>query len=204
MKVPKTTSNYEPLPAGNYVARLYQIIYIGTIPVEWNGVQKKQFKVRLGFEFPTEKRIFNEEQGEQPYVLSTEMTYSTHPKSKLRAILDSWNGKKLTDMEAVNTDLDEYIGKEAMVNVVHKEYNDNVYASISAITPLPKGVKCPKAINPTKILDYGDNWDEKFFQSLPEFLRKKIESSAEYQMKDGVSANSKEDKDNIDLSDIPF
>jgi hypothetical protein len=42
-----------------------------------------------------------------------------------------------------------------------------------------KGTLCPEQINPTQVLSY-DNFDVSLFESLPEILRKKIESSKEY------------------------
>ena len=196
MKAPRSDSNYEPMPSGNHLARLYQIIYIGTIPVEWQGATKFQYKVRIGFEFPNETKVFNEEKGEQPYVLSNEYTLSMSPKGKLRPMIESWLGKKLTDSEAADFDLDELLGKEAMVNVVHKEGNDgNTYANIATVGPLMKGSECPAPVNPPIIFGYGKDWDQRFFESLPDFIKTKITSSREYgEMMSRTQSPSTEDK----------
>ena len=44
---------------------------------------------------------------------------------------------------------------------------------------MPKGMECPKAINPVFVLSY-DAFDEEKFTSLPDFIKDKIKSSDEY------------------------
>jgi hypothetical protein len=228
MKAPIVKQNYEQLEAGNYMARLYQIIYIGTVLVEWKGVDKMQSKIRLSFEFPTEKRVFNEENGEQPYVLSREFTFSMNKKGNFRPMIESWLGKKLSDEEAIDFDIDTMIGKEAMVNVVHNQANNgNTYANISTVSPLMKGSKCPQPINKQVIFGI-NNWNQEFFDDLPDFIKEKIMTSDEYKekFKNGLEEpdeeevtenkeitnktikdlkkNKDEEKEEIDLDSIPF
>lgn len=205
---PSEATVFEPVEAGTYPARLYSVIHIGTIPFEWQGETKNIDKVRLTFELPTETKVFKEENGEQPYVLSCEFTLSTHEKSNLRKFLEGWQGKRMTDMEAINTDLEEWVGKEGMANVVHSEAkNGNVYANITAMGQLPKGMKCPPAVNEPFILNYNDKWDPEKFATLPEFLKEKMRTSAEYDMitRERPDDQKKEaEDDKINLDDIPF
>lgn len=173
--------NYTPMEAGVYVARCTQLIQIGSVTEEINGESKTLHKVRFGFEFPNEKKVFKEENGEQPYFLSKEYTLSMHEKSTLRAHLGQWRGKAFTEEEAKKFDITKLLGVPCTINVVHKvgKANGKTYAEIGSISPLMKGTLCPEQINPTQVLSY-DNFDIALFESLPEFLRKKIESSKEY------------------------
>ena len=198
--------SFDPMPAGSYPARLYSVIHIGTIESEWQGQITTKDKVRLGFEFPTETKVFNEEKGEQPYVLSREFTLSISDKGHLRPFLEGWQGKRMTDEEAINVDLEEWIGKEGLINVVHTEPNHqgSVYANISSISPLPKGLKCPDPVNPPFILNYTDKWDQSKFDSLPEFLKEKMMSSHEYEMMTREKPTTENTTDSINLDDIVF
>ena len=173
--------DYAPMESGMYVARCVQMIQIGTITEIINGESKTQHKVRLGFEFPTELKVFKEENGEQPYFLSKEYSLSMHEKATLRQHLETWRGKKFTDEEAKSFDVTKLIGVPCTINVVHKEAKNGgkVYAEIGSISPLMKGTICSEAINPIQVLSY-DSFNRELFESLPEFLRKKIESSVEY------------------------
>ena len=64
----------ELIPAGNYIARCYQMLQIGTVEEEYKGEKKMQEKVRISWELPTELKVFKEENGEQPLVISKEYT----------------------------------------------------------------------------------------------------------------------------------
>jgi hypothetical protein len=173
--------DYAPMEAGMYVGRCVQMIQVGTISEVIEGKEKKMHKVRLGFEFPTELKVFKEENGEQPFMLSKDYTLSFHEKATLRNHLETWRGKKFTEEEASSFDITKLISVPCMVNVVHKisKGNGKTYAEIGSISPLMKGMICPPQKNESLILSYDDfNYD--LFNSLPEFLRKKIESSEEY------------------------
>lgn len=209
IKSKPSSVQFDPMPAGSFPARCYSVIHIGTVPVEFQGETKLVDKVRLGFEFPTETKVFKEEKGEQPYVLSIEMTLSFHQRAKLRKFIEDWQGKKLTDEVAWDFDLENIVGKDGLANVVQSESkNKAVYANIQGLTPLPKGLKCPPAVNAPFILNYNDKWDESIFETLPDFLKDKMVQSEEYaalfneetQTNTSVAVEEKE----IDLEDISF
>lgn len=159
------------------------------------GEPKTQRKVRIGWEFPTETRVFKEESGEQPFVLSKEFSLSMHEKANLRKMISSWRGKPITDEEAKVFDISKLIGTTCLISVVHKQAkNGNAYPEITAIATIPKGMPIPEPVNKNFILSF-DEWDQDKFDSLPDFIKDKIRSSAEYknlQPKDGDFARAKD------------
>ncbi len=172
----------ELIPAGNYVARCYRMIEIGTIPNEYMGETKMLHKVRIGWELPLELKVFKEENGEQPMVIDKEYTLSLGDKANLRADLKSWRGKDFTAEEIDAFDITKLIGAPCMLNIIHvngKKDATKVYQQISGITPLPKGFKCPDQINTSFVFEL-DNFDKDKFEALPEFIRKQILESEEY------------------------
>jgi hypothetical protein len=80
----KKGKSFDPVPTGNHVARLYEIIHVGTIPTTWQGQEKMTDKIRLGFELCNEKKEFKEGEGEKPFSISREFTYSFGAKGTLR------------------------------------------------------------------------------------------------------------------------
>jgi len=84
------TLERELIEAGNYVARCYRMVEIGTCDEEFLGVKKQMHKVRIGWELPTELKIFNPEKGEQPCVIDKEYTLSLADKANLKKDLQSW------------------------------------------------------------------------------------------------------------------
>lgn len=204
----------ELIPAGNYIARCYQQIHIGTVDETIMGETKHLNKIRIGWELPSELRVFKEEKGEQPVVISKEFTLSMNEKASLRIALKSWRGKDFTDEEAAAFDTTKLLGVPCMLNIIHKPSKKDaskVYEEIAGITPIPKGMTCPPQVNPTVELNY-DNFDEELFNSLPDFIKDKMKSSDEYKaMKnpehytfvdnDGKELVTTEDDDS---SDLPF
>lgn len=172
----------ELIPAGNYVARCYQMIEIGTVSELFQGRPIVLKKVRIGWELPEETRVFSEEKGEQPLVISKEYTLSMNEKSNLRKDLKSWRGKDFTEEEARAFDITKLLGVACMLNIIHKpSQNDptKIYEQIAGITPLPKGFKCKEQVNRPLVLSY-DNFDFDVFNSLPDFIKDKMKGSLEF------------------------
>lgn len=202
----------EIIPAGNYVARCYSMIHIGTVDEEYMGETKTMNKARITWELPTELRVFKEENGEQPMVISKEYTLSLHEKSNLRGDLESWRGKGFSEDEAKRFDITKLIGVPCMINIIHKKSKSgNEYATISAISPMPKGFVCPKQINDSFIFDYEEHFSEEIIKTFPDFIKDKIMSSVEYRKRNGTFIDLPEtehaDFDGTDDrpdSDLPF
>lgn len=202
MKAPKPTTNRILPPAGSHVARVVQIIYLGTQKLTWQGQEKEAFRVRITWELPNEKASFKEGEPEKPFVVSKELSLSMGRKSSLRPFVEGILGCSLEDDEAYAFDLDEILGKECQVNLTHKDGEDGKYYIINSASSLLKGVSCPPAFNKVRVLSF-DKWDQEFFDSLPDFLKEKITASKEYvKMKGGAPANYPTDQ--INPSDIPF
>lgn len=172
----------EPIPAGNYPARCYQMIHIGTVTEFIKGEQKILNKVRIGWELPTEMRVFDESKGEQPLVISEEFTLSMAEKANLRKLLTAWRGKGFTEEEAKSFDVTKLLGATCFLNIVHKPSKKDqsvVYANIGSISPVPKGFTVAPQINPTFVLDY-DNFSWDAFNGLPDFIKDKMKGSIEF------------------------
>lgn len=173
-------NNYQPIEAGTYPARCYQMVHIGTVVENVMGQEKTLNKVRISWEIPTELKEFKQGEGEKPYVVSKEFTLSLHEKATLRKFLESWRGKNFTDDEAKSFDITKLLGIPCMISIIHKTTQaGKTYAEISNVSPVIKGFTVPHQINPSVELNY-DNFDFNVYNSLPEFIRKKMEESSEY------------------------
>lgn len=210
MAITATNSGFtrELIPAGNYVARCYQMIEIGTISEFVLGKPVTQKKVRIGWELPTELKVFDAAKGEQPLVISKEYTLSMNEKANLRKDLKSWRGKDFTEKEAAAFDITKLLGAACMLNIIHKpKANDptSFYEQIAGITPVPKGMTMPAAINKVFVLSY-DAFDEEKFNSLPDFLKTKMVSSSEYQALRNPHMTTIADASHVTdvVDDLPF
>ena len=195
----------ELIPAGNYIARCYQMIEIGTVKETILGKEKIVPKVRIGWELPTELKVFNNENGEQPCVISKEYTLSMAEKANLRIALKSWRGKDFTEDEAKSFDITKLLGVPCMINIIHKTSKDGlkVYEEISGITPIPKGIECPPQYNKTLLLSY-DSFDVEVFNKLPDFIRNKMTGSLEYVAIQSPNHTNIEPSTTSEDDDLPF
>lgn len=198
--------NFAPIEAGTYPARCYSMIHIGTIIENIQGKQKTLNKVRISWEIPTELKEFKQGEGEKPFVIAKDFTLSLNEKATLRKFLASWRGKDFNEEEAKSFDVTKLLGVPCMISVVHKESSGGkIYAEISGVSPVMKGFVVPEQINPNFELNY-EQFDFEAFKNLPEFVRKKMESSVEYQsMISSHNHDAIQNTGNInDNNDLPF
>ena len=215
---PAVNKQYEPVPAGTHVARLYRIVEIGTVEGEWMGEVKKSKKVWLTFELPNETKVFKEEDGPKPLVISAEFSLTMGPKSKLRPIVEGMIGTTLKDEEAYNFDVLKLVGQPCLVNVTHTHKGDRVYANVASTSPLLKGMEAPAQVNPSKILTY-QKWDDEVYAGLPSFIKDKMATTPEMANRNTPEENAKikeikeqlikaqaahDDQEDIDVNNIPF
>lgn len=198
----------ELIPAGNYIARCYQMIQIGTVDEVVLGTVKSLNKVRIGWELPEELKVFNQDKGEQPCVISKEFTLSMHEKSNLRKTLASWRGKDFTEDEAKSFDITKLLSVPCMLNIIHKPGKTDpskTYEEIGSVSPLPKSVKCPPQISNTMLLEY-ENFNWELFNALPDFIKQKVQSSAEFKEMQSPQEKHIHNADDVlePLDDLPF
>jgi len=194
----------EPIPAGTHVAIMYKILQIGTVPEEYKGEKKNMAKIYLTFELPNETRVFKPEEGPKPRVISKEFTFSMGPKANLRKFVEGIIGVNLHDDEAYAFDIETLLGKPFLMSIVHKKSSKgDTYAKIMGAQPMMKGMEVPKQVNATEIMNYA-NFDEVRFDKLPDFLKEKMKTSAEYQMLMMKRGKAQSEVDNFDVNTIKY
>lgn len=169
-------ANFDPVPAGSHIAVCDIVADIG-LQKGTDLYPKPKQQVHLRWELPNERIEFEKDGKKQvrPAVIGKTYTASMNEKATLRHHLEAWRGKAFTDEEAAKFDVSAVLGKPCMLTVMHTQKGDKVYANITGIGPLPKGVS-PKTILPeiTPLFYSPDNTAT--YQQLPEWLRKKIDS----------------------------
>lgn len=166
------------------------------------------FKVMLNFEIPGERVEVKKENGETepaPMTIGKEYTLSLNEKANLRKDLESWRGRQFTTDELKGFQVEKVVGQPCMLSVLHKpNAQGKVYARISAISGLPKGVECPPIWHQPVIyeIDHGDN---DIFKALPNWIKAKILASGERQV-GGAAPQADPDAGGFDsaVDDTPF
>ena len=202
----KPEGDFKKVEPGNYVARCYRMIEIGTVTENFSTGPKRAKKVMLTWELPTELNTFDSERGEEPYTISKTYTLSLHEKATLRKDLESWRGQGFTEQEAKAFDVTKLIGVPCMLNIIHKPGKidaTKIYAEIGSISRMPKGLACPNPINPSVILSY-DNWNQEVFDSLSDYTKAKIEASEEYKQMNAGVVDAVEVVNGVKIDPLPF
>lgn len=198
---PKSESTFDLVPAGNHVARVYRFLHLGTAPETYMGEEKMMNKIMIGFELLNETKVFKEERGPEPYVISREYTLSMGEKANLRKLVEGMYGVALQDGEADAFDLMGLVGEACLLNVVHKKSEKGTtYAMIQGASPIPKGMTVPPAHNKPQVLEYA-SWNEDLFRSFPDFIKEKFAKSVEFKKMRGIVSNVEED---ISPEEVPF
>lgn len=176
MEIHGEVKNFTPAPAGNHVAICSGIIVVGTIEEDYQGHKKKQKKLFILFELTNTKV----EGKEDPFVMPIEYTQAMGSTANLRKMLESWRGSKFTDAEAKVFNVANVVGAPCLANVVHETKDGKVRAKVMGITQVPPGtvisVQKTKTIMFQPVIPFAAD----VFSQIPEWIRKKIESSDEY------------------------
>lgn len=199
-------------PESTYIGRCFKVIDVGTQTTTGMFGTKEQHKVMISWELFGEDENGNPivmEDG-RPYSASQWYTVSLHEKSKLRADLEAWRGKKFTEEELAGFDLANVLNQYCMIQIVHDDTSK--YANVNSIMAF-RGTK-PKPVNDAVVFDI-DNPDMEVFKAMSENMQKKIASAPEWkgaapevqpssEIEDVVITDIPDKSEDINLDDIPF
>lgn len=165
-RIPKSSSR-ELCPEGAHLAALVNIIDLGT---QDGGEFGPRHKLQMAYELVNEKTSDG-----KAMVAYKQYTFSSSSKGNLMKDMRAAWGVKDGDVE-----MDDYLGKYAMITIEHKETDSGTFANITNVGMIPKGTKLTKLTEPLKSLYLDDTFDQEVYDALPDFLKEKIAGSPEY------------------------
>ena len=214
--IPTTGGKSAPIPSGTHQATCYGVVSVGTLP---NELYAPKPKVLIFFELPHERADFGEVKN-APRTISKRYTLSFHKKSGLRADIQSWKGKQMSDDELTKFDLVQLIGSNCLINIQHVIKGDKTYGNIAAISPLAKGMGKEPMISPrlyfnlVEAIEVAKKTRELVdFGIMPDWLANTIKKAHEYTEFVGGTGAKPEPTENqkanvasvdIDSEDVPF
>lgn len=144
MKVTSKGKDFEKCPEGTHQAVCVDVVDLGIVDFEYQGKKGKRRETR--FVFAVDVRDDDNEplldEGGKMYLVFAKFTASLSKNARLGPFLESWIGKSLPDdVRRDGFDLEQLIGRNAQIVVIHAEKGDNVYANIKGILPIGKGTK---------------------------------------------------------------
>ena len=127
--------SFVPAPAGTWAAVCCDVVDLGMLKVAFGGKEKTQHKIRIVWQISEVKP------DNKPYTVSKRYTLSLHEKSTLRKDLESWRGRKFTTQELDGFDVETVLSVPCMLAIIQEEKGSDVYANVTAIMKLPKGME---------------------------------------------------------------
>lgn len=165
----------EQAPEGSHPARCIAVVDLGTQTSEFNGEMRSRRALWVQWELPGEARTTGNFAGEV-FRVGSIYTRSLHPKSSLRADLESWRGKSFTPDELKQFDIARLLGSPCLLQVGR---NEKGRARVNAVMSLPKGMTVPAAVNDPVLLSL-DAFDMSVYADLPKGIQAMVASSPEY------------------------
>lgn len=124
-------STYTAAPEGLHAAVCVDVVNLGIVA----GAYGTKHKVRIVWQLDAQ----DDEHGRR-FDVARVYTLSLHERAALRKDLESWRGKKFTEVELDGFDLEKLIGVNAQVAVTHDLGDDGTtYANVSTVVPPVKG-----------------------------------------------------------------
>lgn len=124
----------ELCPAGSYSAVCVDVVDLGNVQTTYKGQIKQQHKCRVVFE------VGELRQDGTPFYVGERFTASLGEKATLRKFLEGWRGQPFTADELKGFDLEQLIGKPAILSIVHNQNGDKTYDNIASASRLMKGM----------------------------------------------------------------
>lgn len=173
MKLPETLgSDFEAAEPGLDLGICYAILDLGTIQAEYEGKPRLRRIVRIHFELPNQLT----EEG-QPKTINKRYTFSSSDKAAIVKDIFAWTAQRV----GAGFDMNELLGKAAMLTIVREERDGKSYTNISGIAPLMRGMTVPGCINPLQMLSLeADEFIQGVFDQQSDGTKDQIAVSPEF------------------------
>ena len=163
-----------PVESGVYIAICVGVLDLG----EQYSEKFKNYRNEVQFIWELCGETVEVDGEQKPRQLSRTFSVAASKKSNLRGFISGWNGVQYSDDQFSDLDLFTQVGKACQLNVVLNDTGE--YANVDSAIPLPKGMPAP-VTDTAPILWNMDEWDDKAFEALPDWVQEKIKKSTQYQ-----------------------
>jgi hypothetical protein len=178
-----SSGNFKVASAGTHLAVCNMVVDLGEQETTFRGQTSRKRKIYLRWELPHERMEYIKKDGtavDAPVCVGKQYTASLHPKSTLRADLETWRGRAFTEQELAGFDLTVLAGQPCQLVLVHAQAaSGRTYAQVRGVSGWPRGMPRPERTeNPIVTHSEGDAAS---YARLPEFVRKMIDGRGDYE-----------------------
>lgn len=139
-------------PSGTIQAVCYDFWDIGEQKTEWKG--KTIIQPKCIFAFELNKPITDGALKGQRYRINKRYTLSLEKKARLKADMESWRGQSFNSTDKYTFDLENMVGENCLLSIIHDNSSGDTYANISTIMKLPEGMSPIEPVTQRSIPDW--------------------------------------------------
>jgi hypothetical protein len=150
----KDSGDFKPHPEGIHPAVCVDVMDLGLVETDFQGVKKMVNKVKITFESEAKT-----DDG-KPCTVFRSFSASLHPKSNLSTFLSKWRGRPVAPGETIS--LDKLIGASCTLVISHQQnLSGKTYASIDAVSKPTKKVTASGTYDPAAARQRYAEWKAK-------------------------------------------
>lgn len=130
--VADNSRTFVPAPEGLHQAVCCDVIDLGVVEGKFGAKHRIEIRWLIN-ELNDEGRL---------YMVTKKYTASLNEKASLRQDLEAWRGKKFTKDDLKGFDVEQLLGVNCQIQVVHVTLDDGrTFANVKAVVPLMKGMQ---------------------------------------------------------------
>ena len=130
--VADNSKKFVPAPEGLHQAVCCDAIDLGVVETKFGAKPRVELRWLIN-ELNDDGRLF---------MVSKKYTASLNEKASLRQDLEAWRGKKLTKPELRGFDIEQLVGVNCQLQIVHAVLDDGrTFANVKAVVPISKGMQ---------------------------------------------------------------
>jgi hypothetical protein len=150
----KDSGDFKPHPEGIHPAVCVDVMDLGLVETDFQGVKKMVNKVKITFESEAKT-----DDG-KPCTVSKNFTASLHPKAKLSEFVGKWRGRQVVPGESI--ELKKLIGACCTLVISHQQnLSGKTYAAIDAVSKPTKKVTPSGTYDPAAARQRYADWKAK-------------------------------------------
>jgi hypothetical protein len=130
----KAGGDFTPAPEGLWPGVCVDVVDKGIVA---SAVYKPRHMIQIRWVINAEPPLADG----RPHMAVRSFGATLGEKSALRPFLEAWRGKKFTEEELAGFDIENLLGANGQIQVIHNRSNGKVYGNVQAVVPFPRGME---------------------------------------------------------------
>ena len=145
-------TDYIPAPEGLWTAICCDVFDRGIVETKYGP----KVKIRISWQLEERNPKTNKR-----FIVWRDFSPSLEEKSHLKPILEAWRGRKFTDVEREEFDIEKLIGVCCQVQILHNAGDEGtLWANVQAVVPYPRDMVKLRIEDYTRQIDREKNYEE--------------------------------------------